>query len=74
MNNLEKIQTALDGTIKGIEGQKEALSKLSDDVHKSMVTNGFAADSCRTVCETTVTIGPDGKPVYSVSCRLVCDL
>lgn len=74
MNNLEKMRTALDGSLKGIEGQKEALSKLSNDVHKSMVENGFASDGCHTVCTTTVTIGSDGKPVYSVSCQLVCDL
>jgi hypothetical protein len=50
---------------------KDHLTKLSDDVHQAMVANGAApaGANCRTVC--SVSIGPDGRPVYT--CSLVCD-
>ena len=57
----------------GIEGQREALGKLSTDVHQSM-SKWIASDGCHTVCTTSVPIGPDGEPVATESCSLVCDM
>ena len=52
------------------EAAEADLKKLSDEVHKTMVAQGYAeAESCRTEC--SVSVGPDGKPV--VTCRVVCD-
>lgn len=48
------------------------LQKLSEDVNQVMVKNGVVSEAsgCRTEC--SITIGSDGKPVYS--CKVVCDL
>ncbi|WP_144030191.1 hypothetical protein [Burkholderia sp. AU16741] len=49
---------------------QDKLAALSADVHEAFVNNGVVpldAD-CHTEC--SVTIGPDGKPVYQ--CKLVC--
>lgn len=48
------------------------LKKLSSDVHKAMVENGYSDDGCHTECSVQVVIGPDGKPAPTVVCRLVC--
>jgi hypothetical protein len=46
------------------------MKKLSDEVHKIMVQNGYAtAAKCRTEC--SISIGSDGKPV--TTCKVVCD-
>jgi hypothetical protein len=50
------------------------MKSLTTDVDAVFKNHGYAAAACRTVCSTTVTIGPDGRPVPSVSCQLVCEM
>ena len=54
-----------------LEGITQQLQSLSSDVHAQFEKNGLvpAATNCRTECG--ISIGPDGKPVYT--CKLVCD-
>jgi len=67
---MEKLRALGESTKSLSESAKSDLKKLSEEVHKTMVQQGFATEqNCRTVC--SVSVGPDGKPV--VTCSLICD-
>jgi len=55
--------------LKNIDISQFELEKLSQSVHKTFIEHDPSLQSCRTVCG--ITIGPDGKPVYT--CRIECD-
>jgi hypothetical protein len=71
MNKLERLKGL--GT-DDAAATKTDMIKLAKEFSAIANANGYGVDGCRTVCETSITIGPDGKPVAQVVCRLVCDL
>ncbi|HJE22067.1 MAG TPA: hypothetical protein K8W01_00190 [Methylorubrum populi] len=48
------------------------MKKIASEVDKVYKQNGYDDKECHTVCTTTMTVGPDGKLVPSVSCSLQC--
>jgi hypothetical protein len=48
---------------------EQSVAKVSEAMTKAARDAGAIPNDCRTEC--SISIGPDGKPVYT--CRVVCD-
>lgn len=66
---MDKLEAIASSSEAFVAATRDDMKKLSEEVHKTMVANGFGSGSnCHTEC--SVSVGSDGKPV--VTCRLVC--
>lgn len=59
----------------GIDQQKmvTAIASLSKAATTAAREGGIIPMDCQYECHVEITIGPDGKPVPTVVCGMVCD-